>query len=156
MSLKGQHVETQAPTTSEYLQYQAIFGAHKLVKLYKIRYEPIGAHTLDSFTAFPSIYYHGTGHCGCVITRGHESDSNKIKAREWCGNAGCATQGILNHGHLMTCSPRGYAYEKSGMQTLFSVFLVKAQHTSYKAHDFYFVRADMDNLPCYLAVLRFP
>ncbi|KAG0377964.1 hypothetical protein BGX24_005053 [Mortierella sp. AD032] len=168
MSLKGQHIEPIAPTTPEYLRHQAIFGAYKLAKLYKITYEPIGAHALDSFNAFPSIYYHGPGHCGCLFTRGYEIDSNKINASEWCGNAGCATQGILNHGHLMDRGPRGhyfspnwttaqgYAYGKSDMQKLLPVFLVKAQRTWHTGHDIYLVRADIDILPCYLAVLRFP
>ncbi|KAF9294790.1 hypothetical protein BGZ88_003316 [Linnemannia elongata] len=80
MSLKGQHLEPLTPTSSEFLQYQGIFGTHNLFKLYKISYEPLGGHTLDWFNGFPSIFYHGTGHCGCLQRRNSTPDSGEIRA----------------------------------------------------------------------------
>ncbi|KAH7039246.1 hypothetical protein BKA57DRAFT_509211 [Linnemannia elongata] len=110
-------------------KYQGIFSTHNLFKLYKISYEPLGGHTLDWFNGFPSIFYHGTGHCGCLQRRNSTPDSGEIRASEWCGTAACPTLGILNYGCLKVRSPRAqsYAYCKSDSQVLLSVFLVKTR-----------------------------
>ncbi|KAF9143284.1 hypothetical protein BGX30_000876 [Mortierella sp. GBA39] len=138
MSLKGQHLEPLAPTSPEFLQYQAVFGRHKLVKLYKIIYETMGTHSLDKFNPYPSIFFHGTGHCGCVSKRFIDTDLASIDASNWCGGT-CATQGILNHGHLLTYSKGGHFFSpnwttahayamKKPILALSSVFLVKARY----------------------------
>ncbi|KAK3840164.1 MAG: hypothetical protein JOS17DRAFT_798191 [Linnemannia elongata] len=136
MSLKGQYLEPLAPTSPEFLQYQAVFGVHKLAKLYKIIYEATGTHTLDQFNLYPLIFFHGTGHCGCVLNRGADTDMTSIDASNWCGRA-CATQGILIHGHLRTCSGR-------------------ARFDNKQYGDICVVQNDTDILPCFLAVLRYP
>ncbi|KAF9144942.1 hypothetical protein BG015_012057 [Linnemannia schmuckeri] len=137
----GQHLEPLAPISSEFLQYQRLFGVNKLAKLYKIVYQPTGTHCLEQFTCYP-IFFHGTGHCGCLLKRGTSTESTKINASDWCGVTDCATQGILNHGHLRTYSggghffspnwstAQGYALRKSGQQTYLPIFLVKARYGS--------------------------
>ncbi|KAG0071208.1 hypothetical protein BGZ89_011282 [Linnemannia elongata] len=167
MSLKGQHLEPLAVTSPEFLQYQAVFGAHKLAKLYKIIYETTGTHSLDQFNLYPSIFFHGTGHCGCVLSRGTEIDLTNIYASNWCGRA-CATQGILNHGHLRTYSggghffspnwntAQGYCIQKSGHQAYLSMFLVKVRYNNCQNANICSVQNDTDILPCFLALLRYP
>ncbi|KAK3831481.1 MAG: hypothetical protein J3R72DRAFT_478546 [Linnemannia gamsii] len=166
-SLSREELRYGASTSVEFLQYQAVFGANKLVKLYKVSYESTEYHVLDHFNGYPSIYYHGTGHCGCVLQRGVDAILAKMNANEWCGRLGCATQGILNNGHLKACSPRGhyfspnwgtalgYCLQKSGPQALLSMFVVKARYFS-PGSDICFVQSDTDILPCFLAVLRYP
>ncbi|KAF8947763.1 hypothetical protein BGZ47_008005 [Haplosporangium gracile] len=149
MSLKGQYLEPLAPISPEFIQYQHHFGGNKLVKLYKIVYEPTGTHRLEQFSDYPLIFFHGTGHCGCLLKRGADTESTKINASDWCGMTYCATQGILNHGHLR-------AFSGKGQTTYLSMFLVKARY-SYPQHtDICSVPNDMDILPCFLAVLRHP
>ncbi|KAF9543762.1 hypothetical protein EC957_000457 [Mortierella hygrophila] len=127
MGLKGQHLEPLAPTSPEFLQYQAVFGAHKLVKLYKIIYETMGTHSLHEFNLYPSVFFHGTGHCGCVSRRITDTDLTNIDASNWCGRA-CATQGILNHGHLQ--------------DEWLSMFLVKARCNNKQNADICSVQKD--------------
>lgn len=105
-TVKGVEIQPQASTTPEYKSYNSKLGG-KLVKLYKITYEentPNGSRTSGWSQA---IYFHGTGHCGCVDTRATTSGLRKIKTRNWCRNKRCATRGILNHGHLLHRSPGG-------------------------------------------------
>ncbi|KAF9086315.1 hypothetical protein BGX29_008659 [Mortierella sp. GBA35] len=107
MSLKGLHLEPLATDSAEFVQYQDVFGGPKLVKLYQITYEPTGLHNLEIFNSYPSLFFHGTGHCGCLARRNVVADSTKINSNDWCGRSGCATQGILNYGHMRTYSYSG-------------------------------------------------
>jgi hypothetical protein len=133
MSLKGQHLEPLAPTSAEFLQYQAVFGTQRLVKLYKISYESTAYSSLDRFDDYPSIFYHGTGNCGCIIRRGLDTQLAKINANEWCGGSNCATQGILSHGHLMSKS-RGGKLKADTKNTRFP-FLLTALSLRYKQNN---------------------
>ncbi|KAF9932155.1 hypothetical protein FBU30_008842 [Linnemannia zychae] len=169
MIFQGQKLERLSSNSPEFLEYQEIFGGKILVKLYKISYEPIGQYKLNRFRTFPAIYYHGTGHCGCVLKRGAKSNltdgETMINSNEWCGGPHCATQGILNMGHLLDFSKRGhffspdwrtaygYCKQKSGEQKYHSMFLVKARIAVSK-EPICSVLNDADILPCYLAVLR--
>ncbi|KAK3820293.1 MAG: hypothetical protein J3Q66DRAFT_429156, partial [Benniella sp.] len=137
-TIKGVEVQPQASTTPEYKSYNSKLGG-KLVKLYKITYEentPNGSRTSGWSQA---IYFHGTGHCGCVDTRATTSGLRKIKTRNWCRNKRCATRGILNHGHLLRRSPGGhffspnastawgYAASKSAPHQHLPLFICKAR-----------------------------
>ncbi|KAI7828128.1 hypothetical protein BC939DRAFT_526770 [Gamsiella multidivaricata] len=133
MTIQGLHVTSLMPSSSEFTAYNGHFGG-KLLKLYQITYQEFIPRNLASSDWRTGPYFHGTGHCGCLVKRVEEGDPITIKAQEWCGNPQCATQGILNHGHLLTWSrgevptATGYATNKSGNHFLLSYFVCKARN----------------------------
>jgi hypothetical protein len=93
--------------TTDFSKYDIVFE-NKLVALYKVTYKELvpGSHTHGTGWD-DDAYFHGTGHCGCLATRIKNADNNKISSHAWCGNQNCATQGILNHGNLLSKCPSG-------------------------------------------------
>lgn len=53
------------------------------------------------------LYYHGTGHCGCLTMRSLSMSAAVVLAIEWCGVSTCATRGIFKYEHLNTISRGG-------------------------------------------------
>ncbi|KAF9099689.1 hypothetical protein BGX23_000063 [Mortierella sp. AD031] len=66
--------------TRSFLEYEDNFGADKLVKMYRISYSGTEGHQLGLEDWSEAIYYHGTGHCGCLSV--HENEDKYTDDRE--------------------------------------------------------------------------
>src|SRR5690554_2960796 len=103
MAFQGLHLESLSQTSSEYALHRPKFK-NLLVKLYRITYKKSTTNAADTAENWSTgLYFHGTGHCGCLHARQLASDM-LIKADEWCNGTSCATRGILQFGHLMQLS----------------------------------------------------
>ncbi|KAG0362969.1 hypothetical protein BC939DRAFT_443664 [Gamsiella multidivaricata] len=170
MSVKGAHVEPVRISTLEFQIYDIVFSK-QLVALYQISYTEtvVGSHA-DEAQWHKEAFFHGTGHCGCLQARITNPENHMVLAHQWCGSMRCATQGILNHGHLRTmCAsnghffspsltiPREFAAKKSGVHQHLPIFICRARNiTRHKpgGDDVYYVANDQDILPFYLAIVR--
>ncbi|KAG0305705.1 hypothetical protein BGZ98_003715 [Dissophora globulifera] len=157
MPVQGLYVEPVEVSSSKFRKYESKFSG-RLLKLYTITYSD---HMLKKFANDmsgiawnTSLFFHGTGHCGCLGRRVSESSLSKVKSDEWCGNVHCATQGILNHGHLRTQScgghffspnvgtAEGYARGKSAGQQYLPFFICKARFSGPRTQDICSVMSD--------------
>lgn len=102
----GLQVEPLAESSPEF----ADFGEHfwgKLEKLYRITYKDLIPGNLSGAGWDTILYFHGTGHCGCLDRHTNGDDLQAIHVQDWCDHEHCATRGILRNGHLLTKSPSG-------------------------------------------------
>ncbi|KAI1315296.1 hypothetical protein EDD11_001028 [Mortierella claussenii] len=169
MSVKGVFLEPVPLDSVVFQIYDKVFNS-KLVALYKTAYTEVvsGTH-VDGGEWREEAYFHGTGHCGCLDKRIANSENGRILSHTWCGNASCATQGIINHGHLITkCmstvpghyfspllkKPMEFAREKSQRHRHMALFVCKARNVSYQDNlgAICRVASDKDILPYYLAI----
>lgn len=112
---QGLYVDRVDMMEEDFQTYSPYFGGH-LLALFKIRYNlPPEMSAFLEDRPLPTVYFHGTGHCGCAmnhIALG-SSTHTRIPISDWCSsNAGeltnrCAAHGILTSGHLMTISRGG-------------------------------------------------
>ncbi|KAG0043861.1 hypothetical protein BGZ83_010954 [Gryganskiella cystojenkinii] len=106
--IDGQHVDRVSTSDPAWLKYSPYFNGH-LLALYKIQYNlPEEMKTNLEDLPTNEVYFHGTGHCGCLMARSTSPlPGDRVSTRDWCTRTFCATRGILNRGHLLTWSPRG-------------------------------------------------
>ncbi|KAI8594691.1 hypothetical protein EDD21DRAFT_449193 [Dissophora ornata] len=167
MTLQGLHVEAVDPNSFEYGQHSSHFSG-RLVKLYRISYEGSVPRIIINGGWSSELFFHGTGHCGCLGERVVDTSSatTTIHSSEWCGSLHCATQGILNHGHLRTWSHNGhffspnvsiassYAQSKSANNPFLPFFMCKVRNFHDNGNGICSVQKDSDIHPCFLAIVR--
>lgn len=110
MSTQGLHVDRVGTTDADFLTYSPYFGGH-LQALYKVHYNLHPAMKADlENSSQTTVYFHGTGHCGCALNHVAIESSNRIPVSVWCTSGRgtrCAARGILTSGHLLTMSGGG-------------------------------------------------
>ncbi|KAF9121555.1 hypothetical protein BGW39_010440 [Mortierella sp. 14UC] len=82
MPLQGLDLELLRRDSFKFLEYETKFGADTLVKLYRIRYSGTKFYTLRSPDWSSKLYFHGTGHCGCLYVRG-QNENEYNEPDEW-------------------------------------------------------------------------
>ncbi|KAG0287530.1 hypothetical protein BGZ96_008553 [Linnemannia gamsii] len=85
MPLKGLHLELLRRDSFKFLEYEDLFGADTLVKLYKIHYSGTSKHKLRSSEWSNALYFHGTAHCGCLSSRS-QNENEYNEPDEWKDN----------------------------------------------------------------------
>ncbi|KAF9098088.1 hypothetical protein BGX23_007080 [Mortierella sp. AD031] len=179
MVLRGLFIVPEAPTSSEFLQFQQKMPTCTLVKLYRLFYAIDSTYDMNSKDWSTEFFFHGTGHCGCLMTRVLQESlpgGYLEQTEHWCGNLHCSTQGILNYGHLNAKIKRGgghffssridiaksYAMQqtqfmnKDEHRELMALFLCRVRNIQQQTSQtkFRYVTREEDIVPCYLAIAR--
>ncbi|KAG0195557.1 hypothetical protein BGX28_001091, partial [Mortierella sp. GBA30] len=77
MAFRGLHIEPLPQSDPEYIAHSRSFDG-QLVKLYKLAYKDMSLELCTTWST--GVYFHGTGHCGCVQTRQASEDPSTIKS----------------------------------------------------------------------------
>ncbi|KAG0291620.1 hypothetical protein BGZ97_005834 [Linnemannia gamsii] len=85
MPLKEFHLELLRRDSFKFLEYGDMFGAHTLVKLYRIYYSGTSKHKLHSSERSHALYFHGKAHCRCLKVRS-QNENEYNETDEWNDN----------------------------------------------------------------------
>lgn len=110
MARKCATIRRLSSTSFEFHKYASLLTP-KLYQLYQLTYEGVASASDQQDTAggewSGAAFFHGTGHCGCLVAHVNSKVDKDITVEEWCSSSSlataCATKGILSFGHLDTC-----------------------------------------------------
>ncbi|KAG0039505.1 hypothetical protein BGZ83_002792, partial [Gryganskiella cystojenkinii] len=172
---KGRYLERVPKSDSRFRDHNHIFQG-QLMALYEISYDLPTTMGLElQNDMMRGTYYHGTGHCGCILEQILMNLDRVPIADWWCcphrflPSAACATRGILTHGHLLEFSTGGHYFSprwttakwfsqnRPGLKDFLVIFICQARNIIYGTRkETHYLRVDHDHdiLPVYLAVLK--